>query len=88
MADITLEEVEAHVEKVKLRQYKPEDRLRRYEAAQVLSDLGYPVTYDSLAALVTRRAGPPYYKFGKYAFYKYGELIAWAEDRMRRGRVG
>ena len=76
--------IEVDGERLKLRQYKPEDRLRRYEAAQVLSDLGYPVTYDSLAALVTRRAGPPYYKFGKFAFYKYGELIAWAEARMQR----
>ena len=82
MADITVEEVEAYAEKP--RRYQPEDRLRRLEAAQVLSDLGYPVTYDSLAALVTRRAGPPYYKFGKFAFYKYGELIAWAEARMQR----
>jgi hypothetical protein len=82
MADITLEEVEAYAEKP--REYKPEDRLRRLEAAQVLSDLGYPVTYDSLAALVTRRTGPPYYRFGKFAFYKYGELIAWAEARMER----
>jgi hypothetical protein len=78
------DDIEVDGVNMKLRRYAPEDRLRRLEAAEVLSNLGYPVTYDSLAALVTRRAGPPYYKFGKFAFYKYGELIAWAEARMQR----
>ena len=84
-----IEETEIEVDgvRLKLRRYQPEDRLRRLDAARALSDLGYPVTYDTLAAAVTRGTGPPYYKFGKYTFYKYGELIAWAEERMQR-RVG
>ena len=81
---MTEDEIEVDGVTLKLRRYKPEDRLRRLEAAQALSALGYPVTYDSLAALVTRGAGPPYYKFGKFAFYRYGELVAWAEARMQR----
>jgi hypothetical protein len=77
-------EVEVDGVKLTLRRHKPDDQLRRFEAAEALRALGYPISYDTLSAMVTRRNGPPYYKFGKLTFYRYGELVAWAQARMRR----
>jgi hypothetical protein len=84
MPEITLEEIEAFGERREARQYLPDDKLGRVDAAEVLTALGYPMSYDTLAALKLRRKGPPCYKFGGKVFYKYGELITWAENRVRR----
>jgi hypothetical protein len=57
MPDITLEEVEAYAERAARRQYNPDDKLRRHEAAEALTALGFPTTYDTLAAAAMRRIG-------------------------------
>jgi hypothetical protein len=77
-------EVEVEGEKLTLRRYQPGDRLRRVEAAEALTALGYPASYTMLANWAVQRIGPPYYKFGKYAIYKHDDLVAWADARLRR----
>ena len=84
MPDITLEKIDAYEEKRRSGRYKPDDKLSMIDAAEALSTLGYPITYATLSLMATRRSGPPYYKFGKYTFYRYGDLAAWAATRMKR----
>jgi len=55
--------------------------LTRTEAAQFLSQRGYPVAARTLATLVSRGGGPAYRKFGRRALYRTEDLIAWAESR-------
>jgi len=53
-------EVEVEGEKLTLRRYQPGDRLRRVEAAEALTALGYPASYTMLANWAVQRIGPPY----------------------------
>lgn len=66
------------------RGYEPDDRLQRADAALALTAAGFPTSYDTLSLLATKRTGPPYYKFGRNTYYRYADLIAWAEARMQR----
>jgi hypothetical protein len=65
------------------RGYAPDARLQRADAALALTAAGFPTSYDTLSLLATKRTGPPYYKFGKNTYYRYADLIAWAEARMQ-----
>jgi len=57
-------EVEVDDVKLMLRRHKPDDQLRRFEAAEALRALGYPISYDTLSAMVTWRNGPPFTSSG------------------------
>jgi hypothetical protein len=70
-----------------VKEYQPDDKLRRIEAALALSALGFPVTYNTLTQAAVERRGPPYTKFGKYTLYRWGDLIAWAKSEMRPAHV-
>lgn len=64
----------------------PETRLRRRDAANALTEAGYPTAESSLATMATRGGGPPYQTFGRTVIYKWGDLLDWAESRMSAPR--
>lgn len=53
----------------------------RPEAARLLQAHGLRTTANSLATMATRGGGPPFYKVGKYAFYRQRDLQAWVSQR-------
>lgn len=53
----------------------------RDEAARLLQSHGLRTTTASLATMATRGGGPPFYKIGKYAFYRQRDLQAWISQR-------
>jgi len=58
-----------------------ERRLTRVEAANFLSDRGYPVAYATLNKYATIGGGPVYESFGRKPLYKPSDLLAWAAAR-------
>jgi hypothetical protein len=62
--------------------------LNRKQAANFLTDLGYPICAKTLRKLNSNnneKGGPPFYKTGwKTLFYKKEDLMAWASVRIRR----
>jgi len=57
-----------------------ETLLSREAAAQALTAAGYVTSPSTLATKATRGNGPGYRIFGKRAIYRWGDLIAWAEE--------
>ena len=58
-----------------------ETLLSREAAAQALTDAGYVTSSSTLATKATRGNGPGYRIFGKRAIYRWGDLVAWAEEQ-------
>jgi hypothetical protein len=58
-----------------------ETLLSREAAAQALTDVGYITSPSTLATKATRGNGPGYRIFGKRAIYRWGDLVAWAEQQ-------
>lgn len=57
----------------------------RKEAAQFLTDLGYPCTAKHLEHLAVRKKGPPYTKTGwRLVHYQENDLRQWAEANIER----
>ena len=56
------------------------------EAAQFLTDRGFPTSYATLDTMVTRGDGPLYCKWGKYRLYDEDDLLAWAHARTSAKR--
>ena len=50
----------------------PDTKLRRKPAAEALTEAGFPTSPNTLATMVTRGGGPPFYVFGKIAMYHVG----------------
>ena len=57
------------------------DRFRRKQAAQVLTERGYPISAALLAKLACTGEGPEIVYFGRYPIYPLDKLLAWAEAR-------
>jgi hypothetical protein len=60
--------------------------LRRRQTAEALTEAGYPVAEKTLTTKATRGGGPPYRLFGRTVLYRWGDAIAWAEDRLSEPR--
>ena len=60
--------------------------LRRVECAKALTGAGFPVSPKTLATMATRGGGPPFHKFGRTVLYRWGEALAWAENRLSAPR--
>jgi hypothetical protein len=60
----------------------PNTILHRPAAAAALTAAGYPTAASTLATKATRGGGPRFQKFGKFAVYRWGDLLAWAEGRL------
>ena len=57
------------------------DRFRRKQAAQALTERGYPISAAQLAKLACTGEGPEISYFGRYPIYPADKLFAWAEAR-------
>jgi hypothetical protein len=62
--------------------YTPDALLRRGEAAEELTNAGYPVAPATLATKASRGGGPPFRRFGRVPLYRWGDLLTWAESRL------
>ena len=58
--------------------------LSRKQAAERLTQAGYPVKASTLGVMASRGGGPPYAKFGARTWYRWDDLRAWAEGRTQR----
>ena len=60
--------------------------LTRDMAAAALTEAGYPVKSKTLATKATRGGGPPYRLFGVRPLYRWGDALAWAQERLSTPR--
>ena len=60
--------------------------LTRDMAAAALTEAGYPVKPKTLATKATRGGGPPYRLFGVRPLYRWGDTLAWAQERLSSPR--
>lgn len=60
----------------------PEALLPRVACAQALTRSGFPTSPKTLSTKASRGGGPPYYKFGSRALYRWSDALAWAESRL------
>ena len=67
-------------------QRNPDSLLTRDAVPTALAEIGYPTSTASLATMATRGGGPPFRKFGRRVLYRWGDLLAWAEDRCSAPR--
>jgi hypothetical protein len=58
-----------------------ERRLRRRQAAQYLTDSGYPTAPATLAKYASMGGGPIFESFGRLPLYRPADLLAWARSR-------
>ena len=66
---------------LQLETLSPDSRLRRCEAADALTQAGFPITPGTLANLACQGGGPPFSKWGKIPIYIWGITLAWAKAR-------
>lgn len=60
--------------------------LCRPEAAEFLTERGFPVSKNTLEKWGTTGGGPTYRIFGNRALYTPDDLIAWAEAKLSAPR--
>jgi hypothetical protein len=60
----------------------PDALLTRDQAAAALTESGFPVAPKTLAVRASRGDGPPYFRFGARALYKWSDAQAWAQSRL------
>jgi hypothetical protein len=56
--------------------------LTRRDAAEALTNAGYPTSPATLATLATRGGGPLFRRYGTRVVYRMDDLIAWAQSRL------
>jgi hypothetical protein len=61
---------------------QPDTKLLRNEAAQALTENGFPTATATLAGLACRGGGPQFRKYGRRVVYVWGPLLEWAERRL------
>lgn len=54
----------------------------RQEVAKILTDLGFPISENTLATMGSRGGGPPFSKFGRRVIYDLTEVLSWARARI------
>lgn len=64
----------------------PEALLRRNQTAAALSQAGYPTSEKTLATQASRGDGPPFHRYGRYPLYRWADVLAWAEARLKPAR--
>ena len=65
--------------------YSP--RVSRRKASELLTGLGYPTAYSTLAKLAVIGGGPRFSRFGRRVNYERDDLIQWAQSKTT-ARVG
>ena len=61
--------------------------LTRQQTADALTEAGYPTRPSTLSTKATRGGGPPFYKYGPKAIYRWGSALAWAQARLTPSRL-
>ena len=64
----------------------PDALLRRKATADALTEKGYPTSEKTLATQASRGNGPPHQLYGRYPLYRWAEVLAWAEARLKPPR--
>lgn len=59
-----------------------EQFLSRKEAARYLTEMGFPISWRTLANLVSRGGGPKFRLWGDIAQYRPDDLERWALGRI------
>ena len=59
--------------------------LTREQAAQTLTEAGFPTSSAALATAASRGTGPRYARYGRRTLYRWADLRAWAEARLEPG---
>lgn len=69
--------------------YAPEALLTRKNAAQALSEMGFPLSSHTLSTMATRGGGPVFRKWGGRGrvLYLWSDLIEWARSRLSPPRA-
>ncbi len=65
---------------------KQKPRLLRAEAADFLTENGFPTTKNTLMKLASIGGGPVYQLFGNRATYMPEDLLAWAMSKLSTPR--
>jgi hypothetical protein len=60
----------------------PDALLTRVQAAEALTEAGFPMSPATLATKATRGGGPSFGKFGPRALYPWGSTLQWAQDLL------
>jgi hypothetical protein len=60
--------------------------LSRAEAATFLTELGLPMSPDTLSTYASKGGGPLFIKYGRTVRYMKEDLLAWVESRVRAKR--
>jgi hypothetical protein len=55
--------------------------LRRNEAAQFLTEIGFKISRQTLARAAVEGWSPRYVVWGRHPLYAADDLLAWARDR-------
>jgi hypothetical protein len=58
----------------------PDALLTRAQAGAALTEAGFPVSPATLSTKATRGGGPPYRLFGRKPLYRWGDVLAWAQN--------
>jgi len=66
--------------------HEPDARLTREQAAQALTDAGYPTSASTLSTKAVRGGGPKFLKFGPRVLYRWADLQEWAEGKTSAPR--
>lgn len=62
-------------------------RVSRRKASELLTNLGYPTAYATLAKLAVTGGGPLFSRFGRRVAYERNDLVQWAQSKST-DRVG
>ena len=60
----------------------PDRLLTREQAAEALTEAGFPTSVSTLSAVI-RKGGPPYKIYGRVALYRWEDLLGWAKSKLR-----
>jgi hypothetical protein len=64
----------------------PDTLLLRKQAAEALTEAGFPTAPSTLATKAVRGGGPVFRKFGPRPLYKWSDLLEWAESKTSAPR--
>ena len=64
----------------------PDMLLGRKDAAEALTESGFPTSPATLSTKATRGGGPPFSKYGPRVLYRWGPTLAWAQNRLTPAR--
>lgn len=65
----------------------PDTLLTRQQIAAALTEAGYPTSATTLSTKATRGGGPPFYKYGPKAIYRWSSTLSWAQARLTPARL-